>query len=87
MTIVTITDRPEKRFRSDPRSGYLPAFATVTFPYDPDVVRIIKDTVPAASRCWFPRRKYWEIGPYDADRLEAALRRTRHKVIRKVLPQ
>lgn len=67
MTAVTFT-----------RHGHL---YTVRFNYSPDVVAIIKHTVPHHARTWQPRTKTWTVDAGWAPELAAAFRRAKITVV------
>lgn len=49
-------------------------YYTVVFAYDPDLVELIKQTVPAYAREWKPSTKEWTVDDMHAHRLAAAMR-------------
>ncbi len=53
---------------------------TVTFRYDPEVVDLIKSTVPAHSRTWDAARKAWTVDEMWAPALVGALKLSGHTV-------
>ena len=53
---------------------------TVSFPYDPDVVAIVK-TIPASGRSWDPARKQWTVSDLYARELADTLQAEGYPVV------
>jgi hypothetical protein len=54
---------------------------TVRFPYNADVVELIKTVVPSYARTWHPAVKTWAVDATYAHQLAATLRRLGHTVV------
>lgn len=57
-----------------------PPGARVTFPFDGDVVELIK-TLPSGARRWDPVRKSWWVGPLEVDALITILETGGHRIV------
>lgn len=54
---------------------------TVRYRYDPKLVELLKDVVPAFARTWEPEAKHWRIDVDYARELASAIRAAGHRVI------
>ena len=46
----------------------------VRFRYDPELVDLLKETVPSYARTWSPEGKYWTVYPLYAEDLHSAFK-------------